>query len=111
MVVANGRYYGGRFVLAPDAALDRQDLQVCLFLRGGRWAAMRYLLAMPLGILPRLADYRIVPARQVSITGRAGDPVQVDGDIAARVPVEIDVAPERLAVIVPADSPLRQAGA
>lgn len=107
VVVANSRYYGGRFVLAPDARLDREELQVCLFLSAGRLAAIRYLLAMPLGRLPRLADYRIVPARHVSIAGRAGDPVQGDGDILTRVPVDIDLAPERLTVVVPAGSPLQ----
>lgn len=119
VVLANGRNYGGRFVLAPSASLAAADLQVCLFLRSGRLAIIRYFVAIALGLpgrwgslshvaaaalglLPRPADYRVVPATHVTVSGPKGDPVQGDGDIIARLPLEAGVTSERLAVIVPA---------
>ena len=86
VVLANGHFYGGRFVLAPDASLTAPELQVCLFLRSGRWAILRYFVAIALGLpgrwggathvaaaalglLPRPEDYRVVPATEVTITG------------------------------------------
>jgi len=102
VVVAKGRLYAGPYVAAPDASLDSPEFQVCLFQRGGRWNAIRYALALALGLLPRLKDYRIVSGREVRIEGPAGDPVQGDGDIIAHLPVEIRLAPVSLSLMAPA---------
>jgi len=102
VIVARGRFYGGRFVCAPAAGLETAQLHVCLFGRGGRWAVLRYAVALMLGVLPRLPDYRIVPGQVVLITGPAGDPVQADGDIVAHLPVRIDLDPTALSLVVPA---------
>jgi len=101
VIVAKGHYYAGRYVCAPDARLDEPEFHVCLFERGGRWNAVRYAVALALGRLPKLADFRIVRGRSVMIEGPAGDPVQGDGDIIARLPVRIDIAPQPLRLIVP----------
>ena len=101
VVVARGRFYGGRHLAAPHARLEADGFQVCLFEKGGRLAVLRYGAALLLGRLPRAAGYRIVPGRHVTVEGPAGDPVQADGDIIARLPVEIDLAPRRLSLVVP----------
>jgi diacylglycerol kinase (ATP) len=104
VIVAKGHYYGGRYVCAPDARLDQPEFHVCLFERSGRWNAIRYALALTLGHLPRLADFRILRGRAVTIDGPAGDPLQGDGDIIAHLPVRIEIAPQPLRLIVPSDS-------
>ena len=101
VIVANGRYYAGRFVCAPEARLERPGLHVCLLPSPGNWQALRYGAAFALGRLGRLPDYRVIAATSVSITGPAADPVQVDGDILATLPVEIGVATEPLNLIMP----------
>ena len=101
VVVARGRFYGGRHLAAPDARLDADGFQVCLFETGGRLAVLRYGVALLLGRLPKAAGYRIVPGRHVTVEGPAGDPVQADGDIIARLPVQIDLAPRLLSLVVP----------
>ena len=122
VVLANGHYYGGRFILAPDASLAVPELQVCLFLRSGRLSIIRYFVAIALnlpglwgsvshrvaatlGLLPRPEDYRVVSAAEIAITGPRGAPVQGDGDIIGRLPITAGVAPGTLKVIVPAGSP------
>jgi len=105
VVVAKGRLYAGPYVAAPEARLDAPEFQVCLFLRGGRWNAIRYALALTLGLLPRLKGYRIVSGREVRIEGPVGDPVQGDGDIIAHLPVEIRLAPVSLSLMAPAILP------
>jgi YegS/Rv2252/BmrU family lipid kinase len=102
VVVAKGRLYAGPYVAAPEARLDSPEFQVCLFQRGGRWNAIRYALALTLGLLPRLKDYLIVSGREVRIEGPVGDPVQGDGDIIAHLPVEIRLAPVSLSLMAPA---------
>ena len=100
-ILARGRHYGGPFVVAPDASLDRDDLQVCLFARRGMVAVMRYATALGLGRLHRLADVRILSAQDVVVDGPAGDPVQGDGDMIARLPVRVGMAAERVHLIRP----------
>ncbi|MBB3263517.1 YegS/Rv2252/BmrU family lipid kinase [Azospirillum sp. OGB3] len=100
VIVAKGHFYGGRFVCAPDARLADPWLHVCLFPRSGRGNALRYLWGVTAGRLPRFPDYRILPARRVIVDGPAGEPVQGDGDVIARLPVEIALAPWVLPVLV-----------
>lgn len=104
VIVANGHFYAGRFVCAPGARLEVPGFHVCLFLSPGRWRAVRYGVALLLGRLHRLADYRVVEARRVVIQGPPGEPVQADGDVVAALPVEITVAPEPLNLIMPGAS-------
>jgi YegS/Rv2252/BmrU family lipid kinase len=101
VIVAKGHYYAGRYVCAPAARLDQAEFHVCLFERGGRWNAIRYAIALALGRLPKLADFRIVRGRAIAIDGPVGDPVQGDGDIIAELPVRIELAPQPLRLMVP----------
>jgi diacylglycerol kinase (ATP) len=101
VVVSKGHFYGGRFVLAPQARLDKAEFQVCLFTKSGRWNLIRYALALPLGLLPKLKDIKLIAAREVLIEGPEDDPVQGDGDIIARLPVNIRLAEQPLTVLVP----------
>lgn len=101
LVVANGHYYGGRFVCAPDARLDDGWFDVCLFGRAGAWYALRYAAALVLGRLQTLRDVVVIRARTVIVLGDDAEPVQGDGDIVAHLPLEV-VAGERIGVVVPA---------
>jgi YegS/Rv2252/BmrU family lipid kinase len=101
VVVANSRYYGGRFVCVPAASIESDTLQVCLFERAGRLAAIGYALALFTGRLPRLASYRVVEARRIEIRGRPGEPMQIDGDGIGRLNATIEVLPKALDLIFP----------
>ena len=102
VVVANGRYYAGRHLCAPEGDLEAPDLQVCLFQRRGALGVATYGLALLGGRLPRLESVTIVPAKRLVIDGPAGDPVQVDGDVGATLPAEIEIQPGALCLIRPA---------
>lgn len=103
-IVANGRFYAGRYVAAPEASLDRASFELVLFETGGRWAVLRYALALALGRLHAAKGVRIVRARDVSIEGAAasanGEPVHADGDLIGTLPARFTIAPERLSVLV-----------
>ncbi len=101
VVVARGRFYGGRHLAAPAARLDADGFQVCLFDSGGRLSVLRYGAALITGRLPRAAGYRIVSGRRVAIAGPPGDPVQLDGDVVTRLPVDIDLAARRIDLVIP----------
>jgi YegS/Rv2252/BmrU family lipid kinase len=99
-IVCKGHYYAGRYVLAPDVRPWTRDLHVVLFDRGGVVNAARYALGMQVDRLSRMPDVRVLPARSVRIDGPAGDPVQGDGDLVARLPVAIDLLEDAARFVV-----------
>lgn len=100
-IVANGRFYAGTFLVAPEARLDRALFQVCLFKRAGAFNVVRYGTAMLANRLPTLPDFEIHSGHVIEIEGRAGEPVQADGDIIARLPVRITLADKPLWLLRP----------
>jgi YegS/Rv2252/BmrU family lipid kinase len=92
VIVARGHFYGGRFVVAPEARLDSDELHVCLFHRGGRLQTIYYALALAGGRLHRSRHVEIIKAKCVTIEGPEGDPVQGDGDLIGRLPVTIELS-------------------
>jgi diacylglycerol kinase (ATP) len=100
-IVAKGHFYGGRFVCAPDARLTDADFQVCLFLSAGRWAVLRYAIALGFGRLHKLSDVKLLRGRDIRIDGPAGSPVQGDGDIIARLPATLSIVANPITVLYP----------
>lgn len=100
-VIANGHFYGGTFVCAPDARLSDPSLHVVLFLKQGVVRTVRYAIWLAMGRLHRLADVKIIPATNVVVEDVSDDPVQGDGDILAHLPANISLAPKSLAVLMP----------
>jgi YegS/Rv2252/BmrU family lipid kinase len=110
VVIANGRFYAGRFTCAADASIDSPDLKVCLFGRAGRRHVLRYAWGLFAGRLDCFADVTVVSGRNIRIEVRDGgngavEPVQGDGDIIGRLPVDISVAPARLGIVRPVRRP------
>lgn len=105
VIVANGHFYGGRFVCAPEACLQDDLLHVCLFFRHGHLAIGRYGFALVTGGLAGLPEswYRIVPARKldISVHGGVGGEVQGDGDIIGHLPGTLEMCPHRTPLLMP----------
>lgn len=100
-VACKGRFYGGPFVAAPDARLDRPKLEVCILPKSGVGGVFRYGLALPMNKLPELPEVKVVSAESITILGPRGAPLQGDGDIVARLPAEISIARETVELVVP----------
>lgn len=101
LIVANGHFYAGRFVVAPEADLSDPTLIAARFTKQGRGAALIYAAALPLGLLPKLPSLTRQRIQSVRVDGPAGEPVQADGDIIGTLPVEISLATERLTIFAP----------
>ena len=104
VIVANGRFWAGRFLVASGASLAVPTFQVCLFQASSPWSQLRYGVGLLTGRLEGCPGYRVIPATRVTIEGPAGEAVQGDGDLIARLPVEIRVLPEALSLIMPSIS-------
>lgn len=114
-IIANGHYYGGRFICASGACLDDNTFEVCLFLSAGPLAVLRYGLALVRGRLAQLPDFRVVRGTEIRIESPHGnsagfpgtEPVQLDGDISCHLPLTIRPANRRLLLICGGGSPSR----
>jgi YegS/Rv2252/BmrU family lipid kinase len=101
IVIANARFYGGRFVCAPEARIDSPVLHVCLFERAGRFYVAVYALALLLGVLHRMPGYRILPAKHIEIRQPDGAAIQSDGDFIAVTPAQVTVMPRAAWLVFP----------
>jgi diacylglycerol kinase (ATP) len=99
LVAAKSHFYGGRFVLAPEARLDDPLLQVAVFRSAGRVAAVGYMAAMGLGLLPRWPSFAVIAAKSIHLSEPAGAPMQLDGDIQLTLPVRLRIAATPLSLI------------
>lgn len=107
VVVANGHYYGGRFVCARNARLEIGEMHACLFKDATRLGAIRYLVWMALGRLEKLPSFEIVPCREVTVFpkthGTTPDVVQGDGDIITTLPTRFEILRTPLKLLVPSE--------
>ena len=89
---------------------DEQDglLDVCLFQRGGVGRGLFYLTQVLAGRHRRLRDVRWFRATRISITGTDAEPsagaipCQLDGDPAGTLPLEVEIVPRRVRLLLPA---------
>ncbi len=103
-VVANARFYGGPFPIAPAADTANGSFDVVIFRGSRRRDFARYLAAIPRGAHVGMPDVEI--RRATSVRLRAADSghpvaVQLDGDYALDTPVDVAIEPGGLFVLVP----------
>ena len=99
-VIGNLPDYAMALSLTPGARADDGLLDWVAFERSGRMALTAYAWAVIRarhGALPHVRSGR---ARRFSLTGAVPVPVQLDGEPAGFTPVEIDVRPAALPVVV-----------
>lgn len=90
VIIANGHYYAGRYVVAPEASLNDPALIACRFARGDRFGIIRAAAFLGMGLMPHLPDLTRKPAKEIELLAPAGEPVQADGDIVAHIPCRIE---------------------
>lgn len=100
VIISNARYYGGRFIVNPKAAIDAPDLQLCLLKNGGRLAMLSYALRLGLHLPLRPPAVVFFSINAVDLTG-SGVPVQVDGDAWGVLPAKIVSQADALSVVLP----------
>jgi YegS/Rv2252/BmrU family lipid kinase len=101
VLIGNGRYYGGPFVLFKNALIDDGMLDVLIFKNLGYLDIVRYLQAIVLGNHTALSDVEYFQTANVRVTSTEPVPVEVDGDVIGTLPVSFKVLPRTLRVLVP----------
>jgi diacylglycerol kinase family enzyme len=88
--------------VAPDAVATDGLLDVCLFQGGGVWSPLRYLWHVKRGAHLALRDFALVRSRRFHIAGPTSPSVayQIDGDYGGTLPVDVEVLPGELRLLV-----------
>ena len=102
-LISNVRNYGGDLEIACGASLLRDDFELVLFEGSSAFGYLRYLLGVALKRVDRVRGCTVLRATSATFEA-ASDPAvytQIDGELACRLPVKIDVEPRALTLLVP----------
>ena len=100
LIVANGRYYGSGFTVAPDAFLDDGLLNIRIFRNFSKHELLRHFWSISrrrFAYSPKIDSFL---ANEVHITAKADLPFHVDGYQVGRLPLHLKCLPRALKVIV-----------
>jgi len=97
--------YGWGLPLSPAAVATDGLLDLCTFAQGSFWNGVRYLAAAQFGRHLALPDCSSRRVRRLRL--EASEPVayQLDGDPGGSLPLDVEVLPGRLTLLVPPSSP------
>jgi diacylglycerol kinase family enzyme len=93
--------YAFGFQFTPHAVGDDGLLDVCTFRRGSFRMGLWYLMNVIAGQHRRLADCSLIRAQRVRIEADVPVPYNLDGDHCGFLPLEIEIVPQRLTLLVP----------
>ncbi len=109
LFVFNVPRYAAALNFCPQADPTDGLLDVCSFKRSGTWAGLGYLARLWLGSHQRMAGFEHRLCQRLEIAApldRHGEimqvPFQIDGDPGGLLPLQIELLPQRLTLLIPA---------
>jgi diacylglycerol kinase family enzyme len=106
-VVSNGQLYGRVWRPAPEAKLDDGLLDVCL-MTGHRWpSTVKHVIGLTFRQHVKDPDFHLYQTTRFSLSAKEALPVHVDAETIGVTPVEVEVAPKMLHVVLPQNVPAR----
>jgi diacylglycerol kinase (ATP) len=100
VLIGNGRYYGAKFVLFPNARPDDGLLDVVVFQNLGYLDIARYLGGVLFGAHTKLSDVLYFQAPAVQVRSDEEVPMEVDGELSGSLPADIRVT-GKLRILIP----------
>ena len=104
MAVGNGRFYGGGMVVAPDSGIDDRSLDIYAIKLGRRRDLVGVARYLKSGDFVKNESVDHFRTSRVLLETEPELPVNVDGELVAKTPMEFSVAANALRVIVPENS-------
>ena len=101
VIVSNSRFYGGKFLLAPDTEISAPGFSVILFRGCGAIGILFDLWTVFVGRIKKSSRVRIVSGSKVTVSSKNAVPIQADGDLAGILPANISSLPYSLELIIP----------
>jgi diacylglycerol kinase (ATP) len=93
--------YAFRLHFLPEASATDGLGHVCTFSGGGFWTTLGYYVSTWLGRQRRWTEMHVWTARKVRIECDRPAHYQLDGDPGGSLPVDVEIIPRRLSLIVP----------
>jgi diacylglycerol kinase (ATP) len=101
-VISNAAHYAVWFTLAPDARIDDDKLDVCVFNTNSRLAYLGYaLMSMAGGSHTKSPGVMYRTVHEVKANSNDAALVQLDGDVVGHLPMKFEIVPQALRVIAP----------
>jgi YegS/Rv2252/BmrU family lipid kinase len=100
VLVGNGRFYGAKLVLFPNARPDDGKLDVIVFKNLGYLDIARYIGGVLIGHHTDLSDVEYFQTSELRVSSSSPVPVELDGELFCDVPVQFRTG-SRLKVCVP----------
>jgi len=105
IAIGNGRHYGGGMVVAADAAIDDQRLDLYSLETKQWWQILALLPTMRRGNHAVLPGVRVLQGQEITITTFKPRPINTDGEITTSTPAKFSVVPKAISVLVPPELP------
>ncbi|WP_426417913.1 diacylglycerol/lipid kinase family protein [Aestuariirhabdus sp. LZHN29] len=100
LLVSNGCYYAGRYVIAREMTLQRNAFQVVLIKASSPGSLLAALWSLPFGRLEKNPRVRSVTASHLSVERlNPEERLQLDGDVWGALPVTVSCAAQGMPVI------------
>ncbi|MEX2302856.1 MAG: diacylglycerol kinase family protein [Bryobacterales bacterium] len=107
IAIGNGRYQGGGMHPCPRAVLNDGLLEVTTIDRLSMFELLRDLPVLYSDDVYKHPKVRHFRAQRIRAASADITRIEVDGEALGTLPLEIEVLPKQLNILVPADSPLR----
>jgi len=101
VIVTRVKHYAAGLMLAPGAEPLAREFHVICFRGAGAMIRLRQLSALASGLGGHDPGIEIIRTTQALIAGAPSVPVQIDGEVMGRLPLEVSIHPETLPIILP----------
>lgn len=103
VAVANGRYFGGGMMVAPDAVPDDGIFDVVIFRAAGKFELIRNMNLLYTGDHLKLPVVTVLRGRRVRVEPVGAGPanvalIDVDGEAPGRIPITFEIVPGAIEV-------------
>ncbi len=106
-VISNCQMYGGKVRIATDAQLDDGLLDVDVFSGSGLWSSLRTAFAVITGLHVYDPRHTCFQGKTIRLETHKPTAVHVDGEPFGTTPLECEVVPKALSVMIPKRVPPR----
>ncbi|MCL7451743.1 MAG: diacylglycerol kinase family lipid kinase [Anaerolineae bacterium] len=101
VVISNSQLYGGKVRIATDARMDDGLLDVSIFAGTGFGSALRTALGVITGLHVRDPRHSFYRGRTIHVEADSPMAIHVDGEPLGTTPLECEVVPRALTVLIP----------
>lgn len=103
IIITRARYYGGPFIVAPEATLASDRLYAVVFDNISALRMPFVLFAAMRGKLDSCSGVRVMRCTQVTVTSTDDKaPFQIDGDDGGKLPLQVAVDDRAIQLVIPA---------